>query len=324
MASTTQHNQQLKDFLAFKALPIIDLRSLSSYVQGHICGSSHFAVASIIERMFELPTKLQELRLVGSDEQLQRASQLLEEKGYQIKACLLWQDGFISWLDKNRLLEVGDHSTRLWSPATIVKDFVSYLQTNTKITPENKVNHRALDIACGAGRDSVYLAMQGWEVHSVDYQSGSLEKTNLLAKRYGVEVNTYQIDLELSAGNLKEKKSLQEKVSPNSLLSNTDWKNDLISPLDNIFGEFKLILVVRYLHRPLLHSIKQKIAPGGFVLYQTFMRGCEKFGRPKNPRFLLEENELAEIFNDFEIIWNDVRYLPDGRPTNIFLAQRSY
>ena len=35
---------------------------------------------------------------------------------------------------------------------------------------------------------------------------------------------------------------------------------------------------------------------GGVLIYQTFMVGNEEFGRPRNPDFLLKENELREVF----------------------------
>jgi hypothetical protein len=38
------------------------------------------------------------------------------------------------------------------------------------------------------------------------------------------------------------------------------------------------------------------LAPGGVLIYETFMRGNERFGRPTNPDFLLKSNELFEAF----------------------------
>jgi SAM-dependent methyltransferase len=47
------------------------------------------------------------------------------------------------------------------------------------------------------------------------------------------------------------------------------------------------IIVTNYLHRPLLPAIARALAPGGVLIYETFARGNERFGRPRNPDFLL-------------------------------------
>src|SRR3546814_9228649 len=52
------------------------------------------------------------------------------------------------------------------------------------------------------------------------------------------------------------------------------------------------IVVTNYLHRPLLAPLTAALAPGGVLIYETFARGNERFGKPSNPAFLLEEGEL--------------------------------
>jgi SAM-dependent methyltransferase len=56
------------------------------------------------------------------------------------------------------------------------------------------------------------------------------------------------------------------------------------------------IVVTNYLHRPLLPAIARALAPGGVLIYETFARGNERFGRPRNPDFLLRPGELLEAF----------------------------
>ncbi|MBM09028.1 MAG: SAM-dependent methyltransferase [Magnetovibrio sp.] len=55
---------------------------------------------------------------------------------------------------------------------------------------------------------------------------------------------------------------------------------------------FDAIIVVNYLHRPLLGVLIESLSTGGFFLYETFARGNEKFARPRNPKHLLESGEL--------------------------------
>lgn len=56
------------------------------------------------------------------------------------------------------------------------------------------------------------------------------------------------------------------------------------------------IVVTNYFHRPLFPAIVDALAPGGAVLYETFMLGNEMFGKPSNPDFLLRPGELLAVF----------------------------
>ena len=59
---------------------------------------------------------------------------------------------------------------------------------------------------------------------------------------------------------------------------------------------FAGVVVVNYLWRPLLPRIAQAVAPGGVLLYETFARGNERFGPPRNPDHLLRPGELRNAF----------------------------
>lgn len=55
---------------------------------------------------------------------------------------------------------------------------------------------------------------------------------------------------------------------------------------------FAGVVVVNYLHRPLLPALVRSVASGGVLIYETFAVGNERFGRPSNPDFLLHREEL--------------------------------
>jgi SAM-dependent methyltransferase len=59
---------------------------------------------------------------------------------------------------------------------------------------------------------------------------------------------------------------------------------------------FAGIVVTNYLHRPLLPLLADRLEEGGVLLYETFMVGNERYGRPSNPNFLLRPGELLEAF----------------------------
>ncbi len=124
-----------------------------------------------------------------------------------------------------------------------------------------------LDLACGAGRHSLYLLGAGYEVTAVDINTSPIETYQ---GREGLSI--VQADLE------KER-----------------WPFS-----DNTFSG---IVVVNYLWRPLFADIAAALSPGGILLYDTFAQGNEKYGRPSNPDFLLAPGELAEFFsNSLDVI----------------------
>ncbi len=64
---------------------------------------------------------------------------------------------------------------------------------------------------------------------------------------------------------------------------------------------FEGIVVTNYLHRPLLPTLMDSLAEGGVLIYETFMAGNERYGRPSNPAFLLRPGELLEAFRGLRV-----------------------
>lgn len=59
---------------------------------------------------------------------------------------------------------------------------------------------------------------------------------------------------------------------------------------------FAAVVVTNYLHRPLFSLLTESLEPEGVLIYETFMVGNERFGRPSNPAFLLKPGELLAAF----------------------------
>lgn len=116
-----------------------------------------------------------------------------------------------------------------------------------------------LDLACGSGRHSRYLAGLGHRVLAVDRDAGALAA---LAGIAGVE--TLAADLEDAA-----------------------W------PLGG--RRFGGVVVTNYLHRPLFGRLLAALAGDGVLIYETFAVGNERFGKPSNPDFLLRPGELLAV-----------------------------
>jgi SAM-dependent methyltransferase len=124
---------------------------------------------------------------------------------------------------------------------------------------------RVLDLAAGGGWHTRLLLESGFAVCAVDRDISALSP---LAAR-GCEVR--QVDLETGA----------------------PW------PLGTGYDG---IVVTNYLHRPLLPAIAQALAAGGVLIYETFARGNERFGHPRNPDFLLRPGELLDAFAMLTVI----------------------
>ncbi|MCJ7755521.1 MAG: class I SAM-dependent methyltransferase, partial [Thermoanaerobaculales bacterium] len=67
-----------------------------------------------------------------------------------------------------------------------------FLADNVELLP---ATGRALDVAAGEGRNSVFLARQGLEVDAVDISEVGLAKARQLADEAGVNINTIVADL---------------------------------------------------------------------------------------------------------------------------------
>jgi len=129
---------------------------------------------------------------------------------------------------------------------------------------------KALDIACGDGRNSIFLAKNAYYVDAIDFSSVALENGKKMASEAGVRVNFIQADLE-------------------------DY---LIKP-----NQYDLIVDFNYLERSLIQGIKSGLKKGGYIVFETFTLEQRSIGHPKNSKYLLGPNELLDLFDGFHIVY---------------------
>lgn len=82
---------------------------------------------------------------------------------------------------------------------------------------------------------------------------------------------------------------------------------------------FAAIVVANYLHRALFPHLVSALADDGILIYETFMAGNEKLGRPSNPAFLLAPGELLAAFAALTPVAFEQGYVERPRPA---LVQR--
>ncbi|WMS86382.1 methyltransferase domain-containing protein [Pleionea litopenaei] len=275
---------------------LVDCRSRSEFIEQHCMGSVNIPASTLFDRMHELPVKSATIHLILDQSSQASALQFFNERhfkiGHQFDWCALTS---LSHFMASSLLETGAENTKFWRPAPFIEQAIQNLTT------ECDSQKQILDVACGSGRDAIYLAMLGHQVYGVDYSATALARAQRTAEHYETQAHWAQLDLE------KELASTGHIQLPNDFPA-----------------AFDLVIVCRYLHRPLLPLIKGWLKPGGVVAYQTFLVGCEKISSPRNPNFLLEPGELASVFSDFTIKRNAVEWLADGRPMSAFVAQKPY
>ena len=119
-----------------------------------------------------------------------------------------------------------------------------------------------LDVACGAGRHANLFAERGFEVFAVDRDDQVLPGS----------IHFVRADL--------------EDGSP------WPWPG----------RRFAAIVVTNYLHRPLFPRLIESLDEGGVLIYETFMAGNERYGKPSNPSFLLRPGELLEAFGTLTVV----------------------
>ena len=129
---------------------------------------------------------------------------------------------------------------------------------------------RALDVACGDGRNALYLARRGYEVDAIDASDVAIAALRDAAEQRGLPIDARVVDLERE-------------------------------PLPA--GPYDAIVVMNFLQRDLFGALEEALAPGGLLLYETLGRAhVEELGRSFNPNYLVDRGELARAFARLRIV----------------------
>ena len=137
-----------------------------------------------------------------------------------------------------------------------------------------------LDLACGGGRHTRYLRARGLRVTAIDIDTSGLAD---LVDDPLVEI--VEMDLERTG----------------------------TEPLTG--RRFDAVVVTDYLFRPLLEPLVDCLLPSGVFLYETFGVGNERFGRPRNPDYLLRRGELLALADGrLSVLAYEHRLVPPPNP----------
>ena len=147
----------------------------------------------------------------------------------------------------------------------------------------------ALDVAGGAGRNSLWLARRGLTVTLADVSDVALSLALDAAREEGLPLRTIEVDLEAA-------------------------------PLPD--GPWDVIVCTDFLHRPLFASFASVLSPGGWLAFaHPTRRNLERHPRP-GPRHLLDEGECARLVRGLEVVRLAEGWFDDGRHEARLVARR--
>jgi SAM-dependent methyltransferase len=128
---------------------------------------------------------------------------------------------------------------------------------------------RALDVACGDGRNALYLAQLGFDVDAVDVSDVAVSALRAAALERGLDVDARRVDLELET-----------------------------LPI----ARYDVVVQISYLQRDLFGPLAEALVPGGLLVLETVTRAhVDELGKDFDPRFVLDDNELLRSFPELRV-----------------------
>ena len=166
-------------------------------------------------------------------------------------------------------------------PSALLKDWIGRLPSGYGCS-----RGRALDLACGAGRNSLFLARCGFEVTGIDVSSEGLKRAAASAEREGLEVAWIRHDLD----------------------------DGLTLP-----GPFDVVCLFRYLNANLIRRLPSLLATDGILMVEEHLATDQPVAGPSNPAFCVQPGELRRLLPGLEVLHQEEGIIadPDGRQVAI-------
>lgn len=161
----------------------------------------------------------------------------------------------------------------------VISNASPWVKRFTPLIPKGGV---VLDLACGSGRHSEWLANAGHQVLAVDQDISAVQSLN------------------------------NDLITPKHCdLEQAEW------PLNSC--KFSAIVVTNYLYRPHLDWLPKMLQEGGVLIYETFAQGNGEFGKPSNPNFLLNPGELLAFAaaHDLKVVAYEDIYVDEPKPAMV-------
>ncbi len=151
-----------------------------------------------------------------------------------------------------------EDSYRKNNPVALLEDWL----------PEFSVG-KALDVACGAGRNSIFLARAGYQVDAIDISPKGLHKARQQAENEGLDINWIEHDL------------------------------DLAFQFDE---DYDLIVIMWFVDLALIARLCDYLVPGGFLLCEEHLITDQDVIGPISPDYRVAPGVLLEAVSGLEIL----------------------
>jgi SAM-dependent methyltransferase len=250
---------------------LLDARPREDFLRGHAPGAAHLPAAEWDARTAELPPREEPVDIVATTQaEAVRLMDQLAVRGFaQARAA--------SPEAHDDRSEAGPARAVAWRSAPALVRWAAQLPARG----------RALDIACGAGRDVAWLAARGLDTTGLDILPDALVRASRLVRAAA----------ELAA---------DAPMFPTARTSFACAAAER-APLRN--ASFDLVTGFRFLDRQLIASALDWLRPGGQILWETFSARTPIHCHPRREAFRLAPGELANLCMEagFRVIeaWED-------------------
>ncbi len=223
--------------------------------------------------LHELPPKHEPVLIADTGVEAREAARRLEESGRRVE---------LAAPPEHAPEDACPHHGRLWEPNPFLMECLPAIRMGL-----------AADLACGGGREAVYMAGLGWHVTAIDQLESNLERGKDLANRY----------------------------LPEEAARRIDWQVQTLSPEFDA-SVYDLVGVCFFLDRDVFSHIVETMRPGAYFLVETFTTlNRELTGRPSSDDHVLKPGELRNIAHPAEIVRYEEGWLRE-RHTARLLARR--
>ena len=148
-------------------------------------------------------------------------------------------------------------------------------------------SHVVVDLACGTGRHSVFLASLGCFVIALDFSQEALHRCQSLARQNRVRIHPVAADL-----------------------------TETRLPPDSVDG----IVCVNYLNRDLADNLQSALRAGGVLLMKTFNVNFLQVNPRFNPAYVLHPGDLSKLFGQMQIIEMSDECAPNSNTESYIVA----
>lgn len=257
---------------------LLDPRDTVHAAADPVSGAVNIPLSELHARTHELPPRERVIRVVGTGVLANAAVAALADIGR--RAEIVSREEAIAVLRNDEARATPDSDApaielgRLWTPTAFLSEVLP--QIEAALDAQQGAAPCATDLACGTGRDAVFLASRGWGVTAIDWLPDALERGRDLERRYAAALSRpiRWLALDLEAPDIDT-----------AALANC-----------------RLATCFRFLHRPLLLNLRRWLRPGSHFVFETFTaEHRRRHGKPGREQFVLQPGELLELLADWEI-----------------------